>query len=318
MRFPVFDGHCDTPVRLWRHAQALADNDGHVSLRRAQALDGYVQFCSFCMAWIPGGRSPEENFQAAYAFFQAELAKNRDSVRLVTDAAQAAAVLSGGGAGAMLSIEGAEAISCDPGRLEELKQAGVRMIAPVWNLENALAGSCETGSGLSAQGREFCRRAQRLGLLMDVSHLSERAFWQLCELAEKPVVASHSNSAAVCPHARNLTDDQFRALCRLGGTAGINLYAPFLNAGGAAALDDIYRHIDHFLSLGGEGHVALGADFDGCHSLPAGICGVDDYGKLAQYLLDRGYAEQTVGSIFSGALLRVMKEGGPDGALRDR
>ena len=126
-----------------------------------------------------------------------------------------------------------------------------------WNFQNALAGSCVTGEGLSGQGREFVREAQRLGILLDVSHLSDRAFWDLCEISEKPVVASHSNSRAVCANRRNLTDEQFLALCRLGGTAGINLYGAFLTDG-APTLDDVYRHVDRFLSLGGEGHEAGG------------------------------------------------------------
>ena len=132
---------------------------------------------------------------------------------------------------AFLAIEGAEAIGCDPGRLDEAYEQGVRMVSLVWNVENPLTGSCVTGSGLTQKGKEFFRRAQRLGMLVDVSHLSERGFWDMAELAEKPIVASHSDSFAVCPHPRNLTDAQFQAICDLGGTAGLNLYGPFLTDG---------------------------------------------------------------------------------------
>ena len=181
------------------------------------------------------------------------------------------------------------------------------MITLTWNHRNALAGSCRTGEGLSAQGREFVRRAQKLGILLDVSHLSDRAFWDLCEISEKPIVASHSNSRAVCANARNLTDEQFGAICRLGGTAGLNLYRDFLSDK-PAAFEDVYRHLDHFLSLGGEGHVALGGDLDGCDELPEGFSSVASYPALWRYLAGKGYSEQTLTSLFSGALLDVLRK----------
>ena len=106
-----------------------------------------------------------------------------------------------------------------PGKLELACAQGVRMIAPAWNAQNALTGSCMTGGGLTAQGKEFVRRAQKLGMILDVSHISEKAFWDLCDITEKPFVASHSNSRAICKHVRNLTDEQFKALCEAGGTA---------------------------------------------------------------------------------------------------
>lgn len=121
-------------------------------------------------------------------------------------------------------------------------------------------------------------------MLVDVSHLSEKGFWDMIELAEKPVLASHSNSFSVCPHPRNLTDDQFRAICDLGGTAGLNLYVPFLTEQPRASFDDLRRHLDHFLELGGEGHIALGADLDGCDRLPTGFSGLDDYEALGDFL----------------------------------
>ena len=189
----------------------------------------------------------------------------------------------------------------------ELAAQGVRMIAPVWNAENALAGSCMTGGGLTAQGREFVRRAQRAGIIVDVSHSSERTFWDICEIAEKPIVASHSNAKAVCGHVRNLTDEQFRAICDLGGTAGLNLYGPFLTDGPRVTFDDLRRHLDHFLDLGGEGHIALGADLDGCDRLPAGFSGLDDYEALGDFLKNTGYSDETIQNLFCNSLMKVVK-----------
>lgn len=306
-KLTVFDGHCDTAVELWRRAEALEDSSCMISLRRAERFDAYVQTFAFCTAWLPRQAQESGAFAQSLTCFTAQLDRYKEQIRLCRTAHDVETVLSGHGRGALLSIEGAEAIDCDPGRLETAFEAGVRMVGLTWNHQNALAGSCLMGEGLSAQGREFVRRAQKLGIVIDVSHLSDRAFWDVCELAEKPIVASHSNSRAVCDHPRNLTDEQFRALCALGGTAGINLYSAFLSGGGAS-LSDVCRHIDHFYELGGAHHVALGGDLDGCDSLPAGFSGVEDYEKLAAALAAHGYAEEDIQEIFSDSLLKVVKQ----------
>lgn len=208
---------------------------------------------------------------------------------------------------AFLAIEGAEAVREDEGLLELAYEAGVRMVSLVWNLPNGLSGSCQTGEGLTEKGKHFFRRAQKLGMLVDVSHLSEKGFWDMAELAEKPIVASHSDSFAVCPHPRNLTDAQFQAICDLGGTAGLNLYGPFLTDGPRVTFDDLRRHLDHFLDLGGEGHLALGADLDGCSVLPEGFAALNDYETLGRYLADAGYPDETIQNLFCNSLMKVVK-----------
>jgi membrane dipeptidase len=142
-------------------------------------------------------------------------------------------------------------------------------------------------------------------VIVDLSHISERAFWDTAEIAQKPVIAGHSNSASVFPHARNLTDDQFRFLVRCGGVAGINLYAGFLAHD--AGIDDVVRHIEHFMSLDGEKTVALGGDFDGCDTLPRGINGIQDIPRLYETLLRLGYPEQVVKDIFYNNMMRVVQ-----------
>ena len=307
MKTIVFDAHCDTPVELWRKNAHLAENAGQVSLKRAQQLDGYIQFFAFCTPWLADGRSCRERYLAAYDYFQTELRHTGAAARLCRSTQDAETALQAGQMGVFLSIEGAESLNCDPGLLESAHAQGVRMVNPVWNHKNALAGSCVTGGGFTPQGLEFCRAAERLGVLLDVSHLSDRGFWQLCEHASRPFVASHSNARAVCAHPRNLTDEQFRALCDCGGVAGVNLYADFLREDAPATLDDVYRHIDHFLELGGDGHLCLGGDLDGCERLPDGFGGVNDYRKLQDYLHARGYAEAVLENLFYKSLMKVVK-----------
>ena len=139
---------------------------------------------------------------------------------------------------------------------------------------------------------------------MDVSHLSERAFWQLCEAAQRPILASHSNCRALCGYSRNLTDDQLRAVAQLGGTVGLNLYPPFL--GENAGFDALLAHLEHMLSICGEGHVALGGDLDGCDELEAGFENVGSYVSFYDYLRSQGYGEDLLDRIFYENLLKLL------------
>ena len=308
MSFPVFDAHCDTAYELLRTGALLGANDCHISLERMERIPGSAQFFAFWTA-DPGAKEPPEQlFRAMYDELIRQFSLFSGRIRLCRTADDAKAAAEEGRTAAFLSIEGAEAISCDPGKLELAYEQGVRMIAPCWNAPNALTGSIVSGGGLTAQGREFVRRAQKLGILLDVSHISEKAFWDLCDITEKPFVASHSNSRAVCRHVRNLTDEQFKALCQIGGTAGLNLYGAFLKDDGPVTLEDVWRHIEHFLELGGEGHIALGGDLDGCSVLPESFTGVDSYELLAQWLEKKHLPAATIEHIFSESLLKVVKQ----------
>lgn len=307
MDFTIFDGHCDTPVELWRHGAELRENRLAISLDRAKKLGGYAQFFAFCTAWLEDGLPHEAQYRRALEYFLAQMKKNEDAAALCRTAQEAETAMQAGKTAVFLSIEGAEALGCDPGRLDEAYEHGVRMISLVWNIENALTGSCKTGGGLTRQGKDFFRRAQRLGMIVDVSHLSERGFWDMAELAEKPIVASHSNSAAICPHRRNLTDEQFKAICQLGGTAGLNLVGSFLSSDGTASFENFRRHLEHFLEIGGEDHIALGLDLDGTDELPEGFAGVQDYQTLETYLAGCGYSETVMQALSCNSLMKVVK-----------
>ena len=194
----------------------------------------------------------------------------------------------------------------DPALLEDLYLIGFRMVSLTWNEQNSLAGSCQTGGGLTDIGREFVKEAQRLGMIVDVSHLSDEAFWDIMEMTEAPIVASHSNSRAICDVSRNLTDDMFRHLCKSGGVAGLNQYSKFV--GEKPDLDTVCDHVLHFLEMDPDGeHIALGADLDGCEELTAGFEGVQSYPALAQRMLDRGISEPLIRNIFWNNALGVME-----------
>ena len=155
-------------------------------------------------------------------------------------------------------------------------------------------------------GRAFVKEAQRLGMIIDVSHISDEGFWDIMDITGAPVIATHSNSRSVCDVSRNLTNDMFVEICKTGGVAGINLYTQFI--GKDCTIDHVCDHILHFMELDPSGkHIALGGDLDGCETLPDGFSGIQDYPKLAQRLQERGLDKSTIEDIFWNNGIGVMK-----------
>ena len=312
-QFPVFDLHCDTAVELSLQNKSFRSNDLHIDLERAGKLLTHHQFYAFCCVYDKGGLPlpqplAESRFYTAVSDFYSRISENTDKVRLCRNVEDLIQAARGSKQGVFLSLEGPEVIGCDPGRLEELKELGFLMTTLTWNFPNALAGCHGSDLGLTEQGRAFVRRAQELGIVIDVSHLSEKAFWDLIDVTTAPIVASHSNSRAVCEHTRNLTDKQFKVICNLGGLVGLNLYAPFLNSSGQADFSDFKRHLDHFLELGGAHHLALGGDLDGCDSLPGGFRGVESWNDLGRWLMQQGVEELTVNNVFNNNAVRFAMQ----------
>ncbi len=313
MNFPVFDLHCDTALALLgrtaNEAGCLKQNTFHIDLERASKLGGYCQ-CFACYT-TPGmqeryGVSPIVVFERELATIQREVDKNKGQIGFAYSADEVEENQAAGKMSAVLTIEGPAGFDFDPELLENLHQIGFRISTLGWNEANVLTGSHVTGGGLTDQGREYVKEAQRLGILVDVSHISDEGFWNIMDVTEAPVVATHSNSRAVCAHSRNLTDDMFRAICETGGVAGINQYAEFL--GNAPTLDTVCDHAFHFLELDPSGtHIALGGDLDGCSDFAEGFTGVESYPALANRLLQRGAGEELVRNIFWNNALNVFR-----------
>ena len=312
MKFPVFDLHCDTALALLgddlTEAGSLRKNNCHIDLERAKVLPGYVQ-CFACFTtpfmtqWYK--KDPTVIFEKEIETVMREMYYNSDLISQIHTLADIDKNRKNGKMSAILTIEGPAGFGFNPAMLENLHQIGFRITTLGWNEQNPLCGSHKTGGGLTDLGREYVKEAQRLGMIIDVSHISDEAFWDIMEITDKPVIASHSNSRSVCPVSRNLTDDMFRAICRSGGVAGFNMCAPFV--GEDPDLDTCAEHFIHFLELGGEKHIALGGDLDGCDVLPRGFDGVQDYPKLADKLLERGLSEAQVYDIFWNNAMEVMR-----------
>ena len=314
MNIPVFDLHCDTALALMgeslNEAGSLRKNNLHIDLERASELPGYCQ-CFACFttqeAEYRHNVSPVVIFEREIATIQRELDLNQNKMRLAYSASEIEANRKNGLMSAVLTLEGTAGFGYDPDMLEDLSLIGFRITSLGWNERNPLTGSNLTGGGLTDLGKAYVQEAQRLGMLLDVSHISDEGFWDIIHITDAPVIATHSNSRSVCNHPRNLTDDMFRAICQTDGVAGLNLYETFIGEPGAD-IDKACEHIFHFLELDPTGkHIALGGDLDGCDPLIGGFEDIRGYNRLADRLRERGLDESTIWDIYWNNAIGVME-----------
>lgn len=313
MNVSVFDFHCDTALALlgesMNEAGQLRSNKLHIDLERASKLGGYAQcFACFTTPMMEEWNriSPVVIFEREIATIQREVDANRDLISIVYSPAEIEENRANGKMSAILTLEGTAGFDHDPALLEDLHTIGFQITSLGWNEKNPLTGSHMTGGGLTDQGREYVREAQRLGMLVDVSHISDEGFWDMMKITNAPIIATHSNSRSVCNNSRNLTDDMFRAICETGGVAGYNACDEF--TGENPTIDTICDHIFHFLELDPSGkHIALGGDLDGVTRMPEGFEGVQSWPVLAQQLMERGMDRQMIDDIFWNNAIGVMK-----------
>lgn len=196
----------------------------------------------------------------------------------------------------MLSVEGGEVFEPGLSTVAEYRGRGVVMAALLWNNENALGYAAKSGDtrGLKPYGLQVALEMQRVGMAVDTSHLNEAGFWDLFNKTNVPPLASHSCCKALCGHARNLTDDQIRAMIRGGGYIGVNFYPFFLDEEGKADCETICRHIDHICQLGGEKIVGFGSDFDGIECTPSDLPDAAALPHLLDTLRAWGFAEEII------------------------
>ncbi len=306
MSIRLFDAHCDTAFELYRKGQHLWENDGHIDLKRAGKYESYGQLFAFCS--LAGIRnlpwSAEDLLLKPLDYLRKEISANSQRIAFAANGSDAARLHSRGRFAALLSVEGAEVIDCDPERLPWLRNQGFVMTTMTWNADNSLAGFHGGTQPMTDRGRAFVKTAQQLGILIDVSHLGEASFWDLIRVTDAPIVASHSNCRSLWDHSRNLTDDQLRAIGETGGAAGLNLYPVFL--GENADYDCLLRHLEHMLDILGETGVMLGGDLDGCEVLAEGFHGVESYASFYEFLQTKGYDTALLDRIFYHNLLRLL------------
>lgn len=291
----LFDLHCDTLLECLTKGKSLFQNDLQLSVERGLAYFPWVQCFAVFIPDNKRGESASRLFDDAADLLEREASLHPEIV-LVRDRKQIDR-LSQGQCGAILTVESGAAMRGSLEQLRHLHRRGVRMITLTWNGVNELGGGVRAPGTLTAFGREAVREMERLSIAIDLSHASERLFYAVAEQTSGPLVASHSDSRTLCSHPRNLTDEQFCLIRDRSGLVGLNFCPNFLRNGGNAGIEDLYRHAEHFLSLGGEDVLAMGSDFDGT-PLPNGISGVQSMEKIAAFFSRQGCSEELIQKIF--------------------
>ncbi len=296
-----FDMHCDTASGIFEKKQSLLKNSLHIDLDRTKNFNKCGQVYAL---WHEDARNLEA-YRAVLNYFLVEIEKNRDKISLCTSYQEILNATENGKQAALLSCEGAELLGCSERELEIASEQGVSIVNLCWNFDNELCGSAmDTESGLTEKGKNFVKKATELGVILDMSHVSDRAISQVLEAQNAKIVASHSNSRAVCNHKRNLPDELLRDIAQIGGVVGINLFPTFL---GSEDLSKLPYHIEKMLRFCGEKKVCFGSDFDGIHILPKGMTGIESMEFVYKTLLNDGFTEQILDDIFYNNLMRFWE-----------
>lgn len=322
---------------------ALRRNRCHVDLEKMQK-SGYVLQNFALFVNLGTVADAWQEVQALRALYEEEIHKNRDILAPVYSYEDIVRNMTDGKMSAMLTVEEGGVCGGKTERLQELYKQGVRMMTLSWNYKNELGhpnlyaelGSSiraqkqhlsleeqdyalkkylntpDTEHGLTKKGKEFVECMEDMGMIVDVSHMSDAGFFDVLQITRKPFVASHSNARTLCPCARNLTDDMIRALAKKGGVAGLNFCADFLTPCRAGVknpgtISDIVRHASHMLRIGGEELVGLGSDFDGIDTHEE-LPGADCMDRLFDALKKNGFTERQIDKIFYQNVLRLYRE----------
>jgi membrane dipeptidase len=346
---PILDGHNDTLLKLrfpepYEERSFFERNDlGHVDLPRARE-GGFGG--GFFACYVPNPdddgwteesalKTTERGYEVAdappldpaYARATADElvrilfgleAESGDQLRVVRTAREIESCLSEGVLAAILHFEGAENLGPDPGGLQDLYEVGLRSLGLVWSRPNAYAHGVpfrfpsppDTGPGLTDAGKVLVRECNRLGVLLDLSHLNERGFRDVAGITEAPLVATHSNAHALCPTSRNLTDRQLDAIRDSDGMVGVNFAVAFLREDGAeedTPIEDVVRHVDYLVERVGVERVGFGSDFDGA-KVPREIADASGLPKLLAALRERGYDDAALKKLAHENWVRVLRE----------
>lgn len=311
----ICDCHCDTLTELYNKNASLYENEQHFDIKRQIALGGGLQFCAI---YVPtevfryqGGLRYTLCLLDKYNQEIKKLHENGIDVLQVRTAEDADNVLKHKAA-TLLAIEEGGAIDGSLEALRCLYELGVRAMTLTWSNRNDIADGINeeaTGSGLTLFGKQVVAEMNRLGMLVDVSHISTAGFWSVIETSTKPIIATHSNAKSLCPHPRNLNDEQIKALAQNGGLAGITFAGQFLEEDWRnACIESVYKHIDYMLNLiGNDDHIGFGSDFDGISHPPYNIQGVQDYKPLIEYL-SKYYSDETINKITHQNVINLLQK----------
>ncbi len=309
----IVDTHCDTALSVYNcggNGGDLYENGFHLDIRRLMATGPRVQFfAAFADPKKYRCDTLSKVLSVLDVVYDAQ-EKYGDVFTVCKSADEIDQAVSCGKTAAVLSVEGGECLNGELSVLRQLYRLGVRSMLIAWNYRNELADGAEEepGAGLTSFGRQVVAEMNRLGMIVDVSHLCEASFDDVMSVTTKPVIASHSNAMAVCRNCRNLTDRQLSDIRANGGVVGINFYPYFLNNTDRADIDDVVRHIEHICSVTGEDHIGIGADFDGIECTPSGLEGTERIPALFERLLQLNYSESFISKLAGLNFMRVIRQ----------
>lgn len=306
----VVDGHCDTILEMFKTNRSLKNHsvDGHVDLQRL--IEGGVRV-QFFAAFIESIYKPFNcltRVMQLIDYFYHQIEACDDLIRVGLSKTKIKKYIRDGKLVAILGIEGGEALNGDLSVLRNLYRLGVRLLGLTWNQRNQLADGADennTGGGLTKFGVQVVKEMNRLGMMIDLSHISERGFWDVLEKSSDPVIVSHANCYKLCNHQRNLKDEQIKALAAKGGMMGMSFVPEFLGAGNTD-IDDLVNHIVHVAGLVGTDILALGSDFDGINQTTKGLEDCTCYPSITGKLLERGFTKNEVRAIMGKNMLRFI------------
>jgi membrane dipeptidase len=303
----IVDLHCDTISSLQKNGQSLYDNSCHFDIKRAQKAGIGLQF--FAMFTMPQGRNEAlRQILKQVEKYHTEMNQYQEYLYPVYTYEDIVAADSTGKMAGILHLEGAEAMGNDSEILSLLYRLGLRSIGLTWNNRNLLAdgvGEEPGAGGISNRGKEIIYLMEKLGIMLDLSHISVKSYYDALTIYSKPVLVTHANARALCNHRRNLDDNQLKALADNGGIIGINQIPEFIKEDGKPVLNDLLDHVVYISDLIGVEHVALGSDFDGSDMVL--MQGVEEYSRWPQLLAGRGFTPAETNMILNENALRVIK-----------
>jgi membrane dipeptidase len=302
MKRILIDCHNDTAYRMYFENTNLFSNNLHIDINKQKKFKSLLFYAIFLDPDYIGD-SIDLYFYNLYNNFFSQLNLNNEHIELVKDIDD---FLINDKQGAIITLEGGNFIDSLE-KVDKLMELNIKAVTLTWNNSNKIATSQMSGDkgGLSKFGYNVIDKLTEKGIIIDLSHISDASFYDVMNYTKKPVLVSHSNSRKICDFPRNITDDMFLRVAQNGGVVGINFCCDFL--GENPNVDTIINHIEHFLYLGGENHLAFGSDFDGISTLPHGINDFSSFDKIIEGMLKRNINIEIVEKIMSKNIINLLK-----------
>ncbi|ETT52221.1 dipeptidase [Paenibacillus sp. FSL H7-689] len=313
----VADFHCDALSKILMQPALSFENAPQLDVNLQRLKEGNVGLQAFAI-YLPEvlGRGKFEHVMGQLEIYRRRVERSQErpgGTQTLLWREQVAQVGQTGGPWGLITLEGVDGLEGNLFYLELCYQMGVRIIGLTWNYANWAADGVmeKRGAGLTEKGKELVRQCNEIGMLLDVSHLTEKGFWELADLSKRPFIASHSNSYSVCPHVRNLKDDQIQAIIAREGRIGLTFVPWFVKQEGEVCIEDLLPHIEEICSLGGQHHLMMGSDFDGISTYIQRLEHSGHYPRLTEILL-KHYDEHLVRGWLWGNAMSYLGEHLPE------